>query len=274
MNRKEKEQEKAKTSRAVMSAGLGGFILGALTVLFIVWAYAGFRTESGLPTAATAVNPDQVHVQPAPAETPPALPAAPPSGNQPGSQPEAGSARPWVTGPSTNPTPASPAPTPRPGSESPDLRQRNLVLPVQGITPEKLQNTYDDARSGGRVHEAIDILAPRNTPVLAVEDGRVAKLFTSKQGGLTIYQFDPTETYAYYYAHLERYADGVKEGVVLRRGQLIGYVGTSGNAPPETPHLHFAIFRLTPEKRWWEGDPINPFAILGGRGTDRVEPAR
>jgi murein DD-endopeptidase MepM/ murein hydrolase activator NlpD len=270
MNRQEKEQEKARTSRAVMSAGLGGFILGALTVLFIVWAYTGFRTESGLPTAATAVDPDQVHVQPAPAETPPALPAAPPqTGGQAAGE---DGARPWVTGPA--PTPASPAPTPQPGAGNPDLRQRNLVLPVQGVTPEKLQNTYGDERSGGRVHEAIDILAPRNTPVLAVEDGRVAKLFTSKQGGLTIYQFDPTETYAYYYAHLERYADGVKEGVVLRRGQLIGYVGTSGNAPPETPHLHFAIFRLTPEKRWWEGDPINPFAILGGRGTDRVEPAR
>ncbi|HEX3128066.1 MAG TPA: peptidoglycan DD-metalloendopeptidase family protein [Thermoanaerobaculia bacterium] len=250
-----------------MSAGLGGFVLGALTVLFIVWAYAGFRTESGLPTAAPVGS--QVEVQPAPAETPPVLPAAPPT--------QSGPSRPWVQGgPAAMPTPASPAPTPQPGAaESPDLRQRNLVLPVQGITPEKLQNTYDDSRSGGRVHEAIDILAPRNTPVLAVEDGRVAKLFTSKQGGLTIYQFDPTEAYAYYYAHLERYADGVKEGVVLRRGQVIGYVGTSGNAPPETPHLHFAIFRLTPEKRWWEGDPINPFAILGGgRGADRVEPAR
>lgn len=253
-----------KASRAVMSAGLGGFVLGAMTVLFIVWAYTGFRTESGLPTAA----PGPVAVRPAPAETPPAVPAAPPQSGQ-------GPSRPWVGGPTMSPAPPSPAPAPRPGAESPDLRQRNLVLPVQGITPEKLQNTYDDARSGGRVHQAIDILAPRNTPVLAVEDGRVAKLFTSKQGGLTIYQFDPTEAYAYYYAHLEHYADGVKEGVMLRRGQVIGYVGTSGNAPPETPHLHFAIFRLTPEKRWWEGDPLNPFAILsGGRVADRVEPAR
>jgi murein DD-endopeptidase MepM/ murein hydrolase activator NlpD len=150
-----------------------------------------------------------------------------------------------------------------------------LVLPVQGITPEKLQDTFNDTRGGGRVHEALDILAPRNTPILAVEDGRVAKLFTSKQGGLTIYQFDPTETYAYYYAHLERYADGVKEGVVLRRGQVIGFVGTSGNAPPDTPHLHFAIFRLTPEKRWWEGEPLNPFPILGGgRAAERVVVAR
>jgi murein DD-endopeptidase MepM/ murein hydrolase activator NlpD len=255
-----------KTHRGVMPAALGGFVLGALTVLFIVWAYSGFRTEGGLPSAAPGGQAN-VTVQPAPAETPPALPANPSAG---GAQTGSGPSRPWVQA-----SPASPAPTPSPGAESPDLRQRNLVLPVQGVTPEKLQNTFEDSRSGGRAHEAIDILAPRNTPVLAVEDGRVAKLFTSKQGGLTIYQFDPTEAYAYYYAHLERYADGVKEGIVLRRGQLIGYVGTSGNAPPETPHLHFAIFRLTPEKRWWEGDPLNPFAILGGgRAADRVEPAR
>ncbi|MES1242060.1 MAG: M23 family metallopeptidase [Acidobacteriota bacterium] len=258
MNKNEKHEKK--TSRAVMSAGLGGFILGALTVLFIVWAYSGFKTEDGLPAAAPS---GPVTVQPAPAETPPTVPAAP---SAPGSAP-------WMAGPLQ--TPASPAPTPSPGAASSDLRQRNLVLPVQGITPEKLQNTFDEARSGGRVHEALDILAPRNTPVLAVEDGRIAKLFTSKQGGLTIYQFDPTEAYAYYYAHLERYADGLQEGIVLRRGQVIGYVGTSGNAPPETPHLHFAIFRLTPEKHWWEGDPINPFAILGGgRVAERVEPAR
>ncbi len=261
------EKNATKANRGVMPAALGGFILGALTVLFIVWAYNGFRTEGGLPTAHPGGQGDrgdqEIAVQPAPAETPPVLPANP-GGSQP-SQPS----RPWVQG-----GPASPSPNPAPGVASPDLRQRNLVLPVQGILPENLQNTFGDARSGNRVHEALDILAPRNTPVLAVEDGRVAKLFTSKQGGLTIYQFDPSEAYAYYYAHLERYADGVQEGVVLKRGQIIGYVGTSGNAPPETPHLHFAIFRLTPEKHWWEGAPLNPFQILGGRGSDRVEPAR
>jgi murein DD-endopeptidase MepM/ murein hydrolase activator NlpD len=254
-------EKPTKANRGVMPAALGGFVLGALTVLFIVWAYNGFRTEGGLPTAHPGDQ--EVTVQPAPVETPPALPANPQPG--PSSQPS----RPWVES-----GPASPSPNPAPGVASPDLRQRNLVLPVQGITPENLQNTFDDARSGGRVHEALDILAPRNTPVLAVEDGRIAKLFTSKQGGLTLYQFDPSEAYAYYYAHLERYADGIKEGIVLRRGQVIGYVGTSGNAAPDTPHLHFAIFRLTPEKHWWEGDPLNPFTILGGRASDRVEATR
>lgn len=262
------ERHESKTNWAVVSAGLGGFLLGALTVLFIVWAYSGFRTENGLPAAAP---PDQVEVRPAPVESPPPIAGAPPAAPSP--SPSREPSRPWTgerPGPQAAVPPASSSPL------SPDLERRNLLLPVQGIRPEELQNTFDDARGGGRVHEAIDILAPRNTPVLAVEDGRIAKLFTSKQGGLTIYQFDPTEAYAYYYAHLDRYAGGLKEGTMLRRGQVIGYVGVTGNAGPDNPHLHFAIFRLTPEKRWWEGDPVNPFRILGGgrRSEERVEPAR
>jgi len=122
--------------------------------------------------------------------------------------------------------------------------------------------SYHDARSGGREHEALDILAPRGTPVVAVEDGTIAKLFNSKAGGITVYQFDPGQEYSYYYAHLDRYADGIKEGMPVRRGQVLGYVGTSGNAPKDTPHLHFAIFRLTAEKHWWEGTPIDPYDIL------------
>jgi peptidoglycan LD-endopeptidase LytH len=113
-----------------------------------------------------------------------------------------------------------------------------------------------------RQHEALDILAPRNTPVLAVEDGTIARLFYSKAGGITVYQFDRTTTFCYYYAHLERYADGLREGVSVRRGQTLGFVGTSGNAPKTTPHLHFAIFRLTDAKRWWEGTPIDPYDVL------------
>jgi len=146
--------------------------------------------------------------------------------------------------------------------EARDLAARNLTIPVEGVSAEKLVRSYHDARSGGREHEALDILAPRNTPVVAVEDGTVAKLFLSKAGGNTIYQFDPSREYCYYYAHLERYADGLQEGDAVHRGQLVGYVGTSGNAPKDTPHLHFAIFRLTPEKHWWEGTPIDPFDIL------------
>ena len=141
-----------------------------------------------------------------------------------------------------------------------------LLLPVQGIRASELRNTFGDGRDGGqRGHEAIDILAPSGTPVLAADDGRIVKLFLSQPGGITVYQFDPSGRLAYYYAHLERYADGLAEGQAVRRGSVIGYVGATGNANPDAPHLHFAIFRLGPEKQWWKGEPVNPFPYLGGR---------
>jgi peptidoglycan LD-endopeptidase LytH len=148
------------------------------------------------------------------------------------------------------------------GSAIDELRERNLTLPVQGIKRDDLTDTFDDMRGSSRRHEALDVLAPRNTPVLAVEDGAIAKLFLSDAGGITIYQFDPTSEFAYYYAHLERYADGLKEGAPVKRGQVLGYVGTTGNAPRDTPHLHFAIFKLGDDKKWWEGTPIDPYSVL------------
>lgn len=141
------------------------------------------------------------------------------------------------------------------------LAARPLIVPVHGVAPHKLVDNYTQAR-GGRTHEAIDIMAPRGTPVYAVDDGTLVRLFTSKPGGLTVYQFDPDRNLAYYYAHLDRYAEGVKEGMRLRRGDLIGYVGVSGNSNPNAPHLHFAVFRLGPEKRWWQGEPVNPYPSL------------
>jgi peptidoglycan LD-endopeptidase LytH len=141
------------------------------------------------------------------------------------------------------------------------LEGRTLAMPVVGAKTLDLRDSFDETR-GSRRHEAIDILAPRGTPVVAADEGKVAKLFTSKQGGLTVYQFDRDDTHSYYYAHLDRYADGLHEGQVLARGDPIGYVGTTGNAPPNTPHLHFAIFELTPEKHWWEGKPVNPYPFL------------
>jgi peptidoglycan LD-endopeptidase LytH len=141
------------------------------------------------------------------------------------------------------------------------LRDRDLKIPVEGVDRDDLRDTFSDAR-GAAAHEALDIMAPRHTPVRAVEDGRIEKLFTSKAGGLTIYQFDPTNTFTYYYAHLDSYAGGLHEGQTVRRGDVIGYVGSTGNASPDAPHLHFAIFRLTPERQWWKGEPINPYPIL------------
>ena len=143
------------------------------------------------------------------------------------------------------------------------LRERDLELPVVNVDAKDLRDTFFDARGEGRAHEALDIMAPRGTPVHAVEDGTVVKLFDSPGGGgLTIYQFDPSQRFCYYYAHLDAYAPALREGQSIRRGQTIGYVGSTGNASPDAPHLHFAIFQLTPERQWWRGNPINPYPVF------------
>ena len=152
-----------------------------------------------------------------------------------------------------SPAPAMPSPPPAAGS---------LLIPVAGVAAGQLTDTFNQTRDGARRHEALDIMAARGTPVLAASDGKVAKLFTSVPGGLTIYEFDPGGTYAYYYAHLDRYASGLAEGQMLRRGDVIGYVGSTGNASEDAPHLHFAIFALGPDKHWWQGTPINPYPLL------------
>jgi len=139
-----------------------------------------------------------------------------------------------------------------------------LLVPVFGVKPAQLSDTFNDKRGLGK-HEALDIPAPRGTPVIAVDDGRIAKLFRSIPGGLTIYHFDPGEKFAYYYAHLDGYAAGVAEGKQVKRGEVIGYVGSTGNANSANPHLHFTIFELGPEKRWWKGTAINPYPLLTGR---------
>lgn len=168
--------------------------------------------------------------------------------------------------PTSQATPAAPAapPTPAPAlpATSTGAPPTDLLLPVQGVDFAALHDTFDDARGSERRHEALDIMAPAGTPVLAVADGTIEKLFTSDRGGLTIYQFEPTGTYAYYYAHLQAYAPGIVEGQPVRRGDVLGTVGSTGNADPAAPHLHFAIFRLTPEKQWWTGEPVNPYPLL------------
>ena len=142
------------------------------------------------------------------------------------------------------------------------LRKRHLRLPLDGVALKSMEGQFRQTRDGGRRgHEAIDLLAPRHTPIRAVEDGTIAKLFVSKAGGTTVYQFDESGRVCYYYAHLERYADDLKEGQDVDAGDVIGYVGTSGNAPKNTPHLHFAIFELTAERQWWKGKPLDPFEV-------------
>jgi murein DD-endopeptidase MepM/ murein hydrolase activator NlpD len=159
--------------------------------------------------------------------------------------------------PSTD-TPAVPIPTTGHISAPP------LRMPLDHVNVEAMKGGFQEHR-GSRPHEAADLLAPRNTPVHAVENGTVAKLFVSKAGGLTIYQFDPSGQLCYYYAHLERYADGLREGQPVSAGQVIGYVGTSGNAPPNTPHLHFAVFELSGDRQWWKGRAVDPYPLFKSR---------
>lgn len=137
-----------------------------------------------------------------------------------------------------------------------------MIVPVAGVRPADLLDTFDAPRSGNRRHNALDIPAPRNTPVLAATRGRILSLFTSDAGGLMIYASDPTDRFVLMYAHLALYATGIKEGMPLSRGDTIGYVGTSGNAPPSVPHLHFALARTTDVTRWWSGMPVDPRPLL------------
>ena len=176
----------------------------------------------------------------------------------------------------TTPTPSpststSTLPTPSPRAQAPAgdanevLASMRLLIPVEGVRPSQLQDTFDQARSEGRVHDAIDIMAPRGTPVLAATDGRVVKLFQSAKGGTTVYQLAAAdEHFVFYYAHLAAYAEDLSEGRLARRGETIGYVGDTGNAGPGNTHLHFQIYRVSDPKHFWSGDNINPYPLLRG----------
>jgi murein DD-endopeptidase MepM/ murein hydrolase activator NlpD len=137
----------------------------------------------------------------------------------------------------------------------------DIGLPIKGLTQANLRDTFDEVHSG-HPHEAIDLPGPKGTPVHAVVSGTIRKLFLSRPGGNTIYEFDDMGVYCYYYAHLDRYAEGLREGSRVERGDLIGFVGSTGNADPASPHLHFAIFELGQEKQWWKGKAINPYPAL------------
>jgi murein DD-endopeptidase MepM/ murein hydrolase activator NlpD len=137
----------------------------------------------------------------------------------------------------------------------------DMTSPIRGLTLTNLRDTFGEVHNG-HTHEAIDIPSPRGTPVHAVVGGTIRKLFLSKPGGNTIYEFDERDVYCYYYAHLDRYVQGLREGTSVARGDVIGFVGSTGNADPHTPHLHFAIFGLGPERLWWQGQAINPYPGL------------
>lgn len=145
------------------------------------------------------------------------------------------------------------------------LKVRDLLIPVQGVTQNHLRDTFDDGRSEGRQHQALDIMAAGGTPVLAAADGKVAKLFQSEKGGITLYEADSSGLYYYYYAHLQSYAEGIAEGKELKRGDVIAYVGDTGNAGAGNFHLHFAISKPTAPGKWSGGQAINPYPLLVNR---------
>lgn len=163
----------------------------------------------------------------------------------------------------------TPLPPPPPVSPTPSTSNfvgtAGLIIPVAGVKPEQLLDTFDEARSEGRVHDAIDIPAAAETPVLAAAGGKILKLFHSERGGTTIYQLSADEKMIFYYAHLSHYADGLTEGQIVQQGQLLAYVGDTGNAGPGNYHLHFSIAIVSDPKRYWEGTNINPYPLLQNR---------
>lgn len=216
-----------------------GVLVGANAIYFLLVRSPDCRCDA--PAAAEVAG---VRVEPSPAgSTTATSPATPP-----------------VTPPIDPPQEEPPAA--HPAAVAAGIPATALVVPVAGVAAAELSDTFDDRRGTDRMHEALDIMAPAGTPVLATADGTIEKLFDSDNGGLAIYQFDPTDTWCYYYAHLQRYAPGLEEGDAVKRGDVIGYVGSTGNASADAPHLHFGIYVLGEEKRWWRGTPVNPYPLL------------
>lgn len=233
-----------------------GFCLGALATTYLGWRRDVLRGAAESVRGGGASAPVSRSAGDSP---PPMVPGPTLSDVAEPTESEVITTAPAI-GPATT-KPDAPHPSTLAGTDLEILRQRRLRIPVDGVTHAALQPSFDQFRGTGR-HEAIDILAPRGTPVLAVDAGVVGKLFSSVRGGITVYQYDPSGAFCYYYAHLDRYAPGLREGQTLRAGDLVGYVGVSGNAPKDTPHLHFAIFRLDQPGRWWKGTAIDPYLAL------------
>ena len=180
-----------------------------------------------------------------------------------------------VPAPAAGPAPVVPLPRGMREEDAAALRERMLMVPVAGVQPAQLADSFNEGRSGGRTHRALDIRAPRGTPVLAADEGLVYKVRQNRLGGRTVYMLDPAKRLVYYYAHLDRWADGLTEGQTLAKGDVIGYVGTTGNAPRDTPHLHFQVMRLDDPKRYWDGLPLDarPFFAHDGRPNVPVRQA-
>jgi murein DD-endopeptidase MepM/ murein hydrolase activator NlpD len=178
-----------------------------------------------------------------------------------------------VTACFAGPVRTQPEPEPEPEPKAPAtyatpeaaLASKSLIIPVEGVDPSRVRDSYTAAR-GGRTHDAVDIMAPRGTPVIAADGGTIVRLRNNEAGGITIYQLDPEERFIYYYAHLDRYQDGLAEGMKIRQGDVLGFVGTTGNAPKDTPHLHFQVMLYRGRGQYWGGEPINPHPFFTRSG--------
>lgn len=235
---------------AALLAALG--VLGAL-----IWGLNRLRAGR-----VAAVTPAPTEISPVISSTAARTPA--PASPEPTTQPSAEEPTPQPSATAQPTASAQPSASGQPSPPPATTTSSTLLIPVAGVRPEQLRDTFTEARSEGRVHDAIDIPAPLGTPVVAVADGRVIKLFQSQRGGTTIYQLDPDNKTVYYYAHLERYADGLTEGHFARRGEVIAYVGDTGNAGTGNYHLHFSILIVSDPKRYWDGTNINPYPLLRG----------
>ncbi len=259
-------RKKRRRKRKNHAARLFAFTITALFLGLIAGYYIGnshsldglFANRQNAPATnenAENVAPPIVTESPAPTPfvTPVSQPTAQPS---PQPTPNAGNENPFDE---YNRRTASSPPDP---SFDPMPAASGLIIPVAGITRENLVDTFTASRSEGRAHNALDIMAPRGTPVLATTDGRLMRFFESDKGGLTIYQMSVDERTVFYYAHLDRYADNLQTGQMLKCGETIGYVGDTGNSGAGNYHLHFAIWRVTDPKRYWDGENVNPYPLL------------
>lgn len=233
-----------------------------LALILLVILVAVLQRRSGHYSATPISSPSPI-AEASATSTPEALPSSPTPQSESTPQSE-GTPSPATPSPISSSTPTT-EPTPTPNLPIPPIGfigTLKLIVPVAGVKPVQLQDTFGDSRSEGRAHDAIDIPAAAGTPVLAAADGQIVKLFQSERGGTTIYQLSTNKKLIFYYAHLQSYADGLYEGKMVRQGEVIAYVGDTGNAGPGNYHLHFSIMVVSDPKRYWEGVNINPYPLL------------
>ena len=233
-----------------------GAVIIILLILYTTYFRHGLPVSENKNQVAAVEQPQATNNSTTPATSTPATITATPEITPPPSPTTS-----LATTPLPSPIPTS-RPLPNPTASPTELPSASLIIPVAGARPEQLRDTFNEARSEGRTHEAIDIAASHGAPVLAATDGTIVKLFFSERGGITIYQLGTDNRTVFYYAHLDRYAEDIYEKQFVRQGKTIGYVGDTGNAGAGNYHLHFAIWIVLDPKKYWSGINLNPYELL------------